>query len=266
LERTRIANLVEFALAAAAREDLGNRQLGEIHLLKMVYLADLAYAETHDGKTFTGVPWVFHNFGPWDVALHALLATLLASSPYRSEHKASILGEYTRYAIAEDDPEEIETRFRDLERALPAEAASTVKWAVRQFGADTQDLLHHVYRTEPMLRAAPEDLLDFSRLGLEPPSSCPAIPQVQAEPPSRTQVRKAEDAKAQAKGRIKALLNQKREARRGHALRVDADPDYLEIMGLLEQDDAIAHQQVAGVMDIHPDYWETGTRRLFGLP
>ena len=61
MDQTRVAALLEFALATAAREDLGERELGEIHLLKMVYLADLAYAKTHQGQTLTKVPWVFHT-------------------------------------------------------------------------------------------------------------------------------------------------------------------------------------------------------------
>ncbi len=36
-----------------------------------------------------------------------------------------------------------------------------IKSAVQEFANDTQGLLHHVYRTPPMLCAAPEESLDF---------------------------------------------------------------------------------------------------------
>ncbi|RLB05017.1 MAG: hypothetical protein DRG59_09535, partial [Deltaproteobacteria bacterium] len=37
-----------------------------------------------------------------------------------------------------------------------------VKNAIREFTNDTTSLLHHVYLSEPMLKAAPEEALDFS--------------------------------------------------------------------------------------------------------
>ena len=36
-----------------------------IHLIKCVYLADLAYDKEHNGQTYTGIPWRFYHFGPW---------------------------------------------------------------------------------------------------------------------------------------------------------------------------------------------------------
>ncbi len=271
MEKAHIANLVEFALVAAARENFGHRELGEIHLLKVLYLADLAHAKVHMGETLTGVPWIFHGFGPWDVALHTFLASLLATATYQSVRRASVMGEYTRYAIAIEDEDEdedkdsMEARFRALERGLTPEVASAVKWTVRQFGSDTQSLLHHVYKTEPMLRAAPEERLDFSGLGAAPSTPVRVAPSEPAAPLSKTQARKAEDAKRQSKERIKTLLQQKREARKANALPLLADPDYVEIMGLLEQDDAPEARDVSGEMDVDAAYWRTGIRRLFDV-
>ena len=63
---TRTDSLLQFALASAAVQDeYRDRELGPIHLLKYVYLADLSYAERNDGVTYTGAPWRFHHFGPW---------------------------------------------------------------------------------------------------------------------------------------------------------------------------------------------------------
>ena len=61
----RVNLLLKYILAAAGQEDPGDREIGPIHLIKYVYLADLIFAEKHGGKTFTGAPWRFHHFGPW---------------------------------------------------------------------------------------------------------------------------------------------------------------------------------------------------------
>ncbi len=261
-----ISTLLEFSLSVAAREGKWQCELGEIHLLKLVYLADLAYARQHEGQTLTGVPWVFHSFGPWDKALHLFLVAQLATGLYRTERKGSVMGEYTRYALAEEDEDVIEERFRELDRSLPHEAASAIARAVHQFGTDTQNLLHHVYGTEPMLRAAPEEPLAFSGLrsgGVAPDGVSALTPS--SEPPSRTQLRKAEEAKRQSKVRIKALLQVRREARQAQVQRVDADPEYLEIMSLLGQEDGMETPQATGLMDIDEGYWKTGIRRLFDV-
>ncbi len=64
----RIEEVFGYALAVAAQADHPrDRELGPIHLLKYLYLADLAHAETHDGETYSGVSWRFHKFGPWAV-------------------------------------------------------------------------------------------------------------------------------------------------------------------------------------------------------
>ena len=66
LDQTRLDRLFQYALAIAAQaDDFQQRDLGPIHLLKYAYLGDLAHAQRHEGATFTGAVWQFHNFGPW---------------------------------------------------------------------------------------------------------------------------------------------------------------------------------------------------------
>lgn len=56
LDQHRVDLLLQYTLVRAAQEDdWRDRELGPIHLLKYVYLADCAYAERHEGQTFTGV-------------------------------------------------------------------------------------------------------------------------------------------------------------------------------------------------------------------
>lgn len=58
--------MIQYALlVAGCEDDVFDRELGPIHLIKYVYLADLAHAERNDGQTFSGVRWQFFHYGPW---------------------------------------------------------------------------------------------------------------------------------------------------------------------------------------------------------
>jgi hypothetical protein len=57
---------------------------------------------------------------------------------------------------------------------VPAEIALPLARAVRDFGDDTAGLLQHLYRTWPMLNAAPGDVLDLKPPPKEQPEDIPA--------------------------------------------------------------------------------------------
>lgn len=66
VDTDKIDLIIQFALLAAGDEDdFFDRQLGPIHLIKYVYLADLSFAKRNNGESFTGVDWEFYKFGPW---------------------------------------------------------------------------------------------------------------------------------------------------------------------------------------------------------
>ncbi|SRR6266545_830464 len=170
MDPSRIDQVLQFALAAAGREDdPRQRALGPIHLVKYVYLADLAYAETHGGETFTGAPWRFHHYGPWAAEVFqriepAAEAVGAARQTFPSRYDTDAV----RYSVDSD------VLFDRLaERALPWAVASAVRQAVHEHGADTESLLHHVYATPPMLRAAPGEALTFTPSRLEGPAAEP---------------------------------------------------------------------------------------------
>jgi hypothetical protein len=156
---SRIDQVIQFALAAAAREDdPRQRKLGPIHLVKYTYLGDLAYAKAHSGETFTGAPWRFHHYGPWAAEVFqriepAASAVGATRETFRSPKYDS---DVVRYLLEDD------ALFEGLERLLPWEVVSSVRRSVHEHGADTESLLHHVYTTSPMLQAAPGQTLDFS--------------------------------------------------------------------------------------------------------
>jgi hypothetical protein len=151
--------LLKFILAAAGQEERDERELGSIHLLKYAYLGDLAYAESHSGETFTGAPWRFYNFGPWSEELFARIEPAAESVGAEARRFSSAYSERDalRYSLADDG------EYERLDAEIPAEIGRTLRSAIRRFHADTSALLHYVYATPPMLRAAPGEFLDFSK-------------------------------------------------------------------------------------------------------
>ena len=64
----KVNELFQYIIIVAGQEDDPfSRQLGPIHLIKYLYLADLSYAKSHEGQTYTGLQWKLHNYGPWAI-------------------------------------------------------------------------------------------------------------------------------------------------------------------------------------------------------
>ncbi len=159
LDQARIQSLLRYALLAAAQnEDWSKKQLGPIHLIKYLYLADLEYAKHNQGQTYTGIEWTFHHFGPWSAAVHNILtATLLAIGAKLSVFPSQFSdADVERWALPHD--EEAYIRMRE---ALPIEVKGIIDAALQKHGTHTGSLLKDVYATAPMIHAAPEERLDF---------------------------------------------------------------------------------------------------------
>jgi hypothetical protein len=224
VDQNRIDELLAFALATAAREDpdnYGRRELGPIHLIKYVYLADLAYAATHNGQTYTGAPWRFHHFGPWSEEvwgrIEPVVQTLGASQ--RTFRSSKAKDDTVRYELSQGH----ESLFERLERQLPWEVTSAIKRGVHEHGSDTTALLREVYLTKPMLRAVPGGSLEFEG---EPPHM--STVREEAEEPRLT-VRQRRDRKAALealRARIRAHKDERASRRR---LPADPPPPYDEI-------------------------------------
>jgi hypothetical protein len=153
----RVDLLLQYALAVASEEDdFKNRRLGAIHLIKYVYLADLAYAEK-SGFSYTQAPWIFHKFGPWSFEVFNRIAPALKNigaedHSFQSQYEDNIWSVHPSYPI------------RDLELKIDRIPRSAIKKWVHQFGADTESLLTHVYLTQPLLTAAPGENLNFNQV------------------------------------------------------------------------------------------------------
>ncbi len=152
--------IIQFALLQAGEEDdLFDRQLGPIHLIKYVYLADLHYARRHEGDSFTGIDWRFYNFGPWSAEVYERIPSalkIIGAEENRFPSDYEERKDWIRWHIRDKD------RLERIRRELPAEITLALRRDVHKFKKDTPELLQHVYSTKPMLNAAPNELLDFS--------------------------------------------------------------------------------------------------------
>jgi hypothetical protein len=141
----RVDLLLKYILAAAGQEDPGNREVGPIHLIKYIYLADLIFAEKHGGETFTGAPWRFHHFGPWAPEVYNRIDPVITEvgARVRQIPSSKAEGDIIRYSLVD------ESLVNQLEPELPFMLSVTLKGLIHRFGDDTTSLLHHVYRTPP---------------------------------------------------------------------------------------------------------------------
>jgi hypothetical protein len=216
MDARKIDLVIQYALAVAGEaDDFRDRELGPIHLVKFVYLADLAHAQQESGLTFTETDWRFHHFGPWSVGVFQRIP--LAARGIGAEER--------RFPSKFKDEDAVRWRSRGggllgkLEALLPRSVTSSVRRAVQDHGSDTSSLLHHVYSTPPMLKAAPGELLDFRTATEEraPSSEDAALPLPEI---SKT---KADRLKALVKNR----LNEKRQTRK--LVAPDPPPRYDEV-------------------------------------
>lgn len=156
----KIDQVIQYSLLVAGEEDdYTDRDLGPIHLIKYVYLADLVFAERNSGETFTGTDWQFFKFGPWSQLVHQRIdpaLTAISAEKYVFESQYEGKEDWFRWRRTDED------RKRSIERNLPSMVAVKLKGYVHKFGKDTAKLLDHVYLTIPMLNAAPMEFLDFS--------------------------------------------------------------------------------------------------------
>lgn len=256
-DEQRVDHLLQYVLVRAAQEDdWRDRELGPIHLLKYAYLADWAYAERHDGQTFTGAAWQFYHFGPWHVTVHDRIEPALAEihADKRIVRNARYDDDLVRFTCAGHVD-----RLRDeLENQLPAGVARAVAHAVHEFGGNTAALLRHVYLTPPMVRAAPGEILVFA-----PPT--PAGPEAALAGAATALTAKERKRKSEALSALKETVRERlaqRVADRCPA--VSPPPRYDEVFAAgTEWLDVIAGEPVEhaqGELTVSPDVWKSAAR------
>jgi len=261
-----VDSVIRYALAIAAEnDDWFERHLGPIHLLKYVYLADLAYAESHGGDTYTAAHWRFHHFGPWAVEVFERieLAAIAFGAQIERIGSSQFENDFVRYRL---DPRDAADRLSEIERILPAEVRSRVSRAVREFGNDTQRLLSFVYRTRPMLRAAPGENLDFYAVVAE------VVPQPgRVAEPEAQYTKKAEKRRKTALDELRSRIQQRLRERLGRVtVAANPAPRYDEVFAegqrQLEElaGEALAEGEIEGRFS--DDIWHSRGRAETELP
>ena len=100
---------------------------------------------------------VFHHFGPWSPEVYSRIEPVISEvgAQVRQIPSSKAEEDLIRYSLAD------ESLFNQLEPELPFILAVALKGLIHRFGDGTTSLLHHVYRTPPMLGAAPGEPLSF---------------------------------------------------------------------------------------------------------
>jgi hypothetical protein len=261
-DAARIDLLLQFILAVAAeQDDFKDRELGSIHLLKYAYLADVAHAERRDGETFTGAPWRFHHFGPWATEVFDRIEPALIGIGAEAKRVRSLIGDdFVRYRLATADAQRVRDRVGE---SLPPPVQFAVERAVHEFGQDTASLLHSVYRTDPMVSAAPEDTLDFNVVVRE---TAPDYV-VETRSPEPAQGKKARTRRLNA---IRAEVQARLAKASVQSSGVMTTPRYDDVFAAgVQWLDRLAGEPVpetGGNLSIGADIWKSDTRREPDIP
>lgn len=217
MDADRVDLLLKYILAVAGRQDRENRELGPIHLVKYVYLADLAHAERHAGETFTAARWRFHHFGPWCQDVFARIEPVVrevGATERIFSHPGSD-DDRKRWTLDDEDV------LREVEPKVPLEVAGPLRRWIREHAADTRELLRLVYTTRPMLLAKPGDTIKFTA-GVATPSPAPPP----EEQPLSASARRRRRARLDA---IREELKRRFAERKRPAHEPDPPPRYDEV-------------------------------------
>lgn len=265
MQPDRVDDVMTFALCVAAEsEDARERELGPIHLIKYVYLADLVHAQA-TGQSFTGAAWQFFHFGPWSPEVAGRIDPLVLHLGVGEREFEGAEGQGSRYAF--ESPSTAEEVLADLERGrrIPSRIAAYVRRWVREFGANTVDLLHFVYQTPPMLQARPHEWLDLTtpvpELEAATAGSSSERPMQPSATPVSVKAAKRRRAKIDAaRAEVQARLRARLEARRARKSTDQPPPRYDEIyaegVAWLEALGGPELEETEGELVVDPSIWE----------
>lgn len=266
MNQSAIDTLLVYTLAKAGEaEDYRERTLGPIHLIKYVYLADLAYAEENEGRTFTGLDWQFFRFGPWCPALYDRIPTVLAAAGATSYSFPSDFkdDDYTRWALREPEI------TRTTERQIGIHMAGLIARLVERFANFTPELLDFVYKTPPMLRAAPLERLDFTPSGWRYRDTTPFKTREAAQPMTRKQEKKLEEWTFKVQQGVQARINALKENQKQEKLSACTtvyDEVFFQGVEALNTSSALELSEGKLTAKFHPDIWKSRVRHDPDLP
>jgi len=257
MDINRVDTLLRYILSVAGQEDPGNRELGPIHLVKYLYLADLAYSQRHKGSTYTNVPWIFHRFGPWSTEVYKRIEPV-AREIDASERRISSPkheDDFFRWELVDDE------LFEELDRKLPFEITLAIKKAVHEFGDDTSALLHYVYATDPILKAAPGEHLPFKPYPEYEEDTTKTQPPIKAPKLSKA-------ARKRLREKIEAMLSEKLTKKRKPSVYTPPryDQVFFEGQKWLDEIAGEAIESQKGQLSFSKEVWKSPSRTDSDVP
>lgn len=263
MDENRVDQIIQYALATsrcAHDDDRLLQDLGPIHLIKYVYLADMAYAQEY-GETFTGATWKFHHFGPWAAEVNDRIEPAMAKITADKKKIESNYGDdFIRWRIPEyNDAEQLCVELRGQ---LPVDVHMELRRKIQEYGNATAELLHYVYITAPMLNAAPNEEIEFSTATKAKEQE----PQYQAVSPAPLR-RKAQKMREKRLAEARIRLNKKVQERirkRNEQSKTQPPPRYDEVFeeGTRKLDElAGPHLDVSsGDLEFSDSIWKSSAR------
>lgn len=253
--QTKIDQLLQFILLAAGQQDeFLDRSLGAIHLVKYVYLADLFYARHNKGRTYTGLKWVFHHFGPWSVECYKRIEPALeAVGATKKKIESAKHDDFIRWSADDYD------QFEKCNEQMDLIVSGTIQKYMQKFGSDTYGLLDFVYKTEPMLNAAPEETLDFMVYAvsdLETPEDKPKLEL------SDRQKKKQRQKLLTLKGKLNQKLEERIKARKAKTCPLPPryDDVFFEGLAQLDQSAGVHLEEGKYVAFFDDNVWKSKAR------
>ncbi len=161
MDPRRVDLLLQYAIACAAHQAPPRDELSTEHLQKLVYLADLEHARGRGrGRGYTGARWEFARLGPTCAKVQARVEPVMTALGIEARPSASERGGDWMFACSDRALRE------RLDGELPLHVSRAIKKATREFAGASElpALLTAVYRTGPMLRAAPGEALQLERV------------------------------------------------------------------------------------------------------
>jgi hypothetical protein len=222
----------------------------------------LAFAERHGGETFTGTPWRFHHYGPWSSEVYNRIEPVVqeVGAQERKISSPKLEDDMTRFSKVD------EGLFNQLERDLPLILTINIKKLIHSFGDDTSILLHHVYRTRPMLEAAPGDFLSFKEEAFEVPahpevlSKASDVVGLYQSPSKKKRRADMKTLKEQIQAKLAEKKLQKQQIKLSKAPRYD--DVFFEGVKWLDSLDGDPVQEQEGVISFSEDIWKSPARMV----
>ena len=153
----------------------------------------------------------------------------------------------------------------EKQRALPPTITTNLRSYVHKFGKDTPSLLDFVYKTKPMLSAAPNEYLDLS-LELD------GIPTSQESPPSLRMANLSNKKQKQLQQKMAALrdLHKQRKSDAPKLINPVPNPRYDEVYhdGVTWLESLSGEQLKPGevTVEFSTDVWKSTTRKGEDVP